>query len=90
MLTGSAFPSPEKLEAMATPATAWGELVAADSALDVGDLALASKILGRRQGDALRPVHYLRLARLYRYQKKTDDALKAAAAAREGTTTSAV
>ncbi|MEI9939360.1 MAG: hypothetical protein WDO69_19230 [Pseudomonadota bacterium] len=90
VLMGTAFPSPEKLEAMATPATPWGELVAADAALDMGDLALASKILGRRQGDAVRPVHYLRLARLYRYQKKTDEALKAAAAAREGSTTSAV
>jgi len=90
VLTGSAYPSPAKLEAMATPATPWGELVAADAALDVGDLALAAKILNRRQGDAVRPVHHLRLARLYRYQKKTDEALKAAAAAREGTTTSSV
>ena len=90
VLMGGTFPSREKLEAMATPAIPWGELVAADAALDVGDLALASKILSRRQGDAVRPVHYLRLARLYRYQNKTDDALKAAAAAREGSTTSAV
>jgi tetratricopeptide (TPR) repeat protein len=90
VLMGSAYPSPEKLEAMATPATPWGELVAADAALDVGNLALAAKILGRRQGDSVRPVHHLRLARLYRYQKKTDEALKAAAAAREGTTTSSV
>ncbi|HEY3254490.1 MAG TPA: hypothetical protein VGJ91_11090, partial [Polyangiaceae bacterium] len=87
VLRGNAFPSREKLEAMATPATPWGELVAADAALDVGDLALASKILARRQGDAVRPVHYLRLARLYRYQNKPDDALKAGVAAREGTTT---
>jgi len=90
VLRGSAFPSSEKLEAMATPATPWGELVAADAALDLGDLALAAKILSRRQGDAVRPVHFLRLARLYRYQNKTEDALKAAAAAREGTTTSAL
>jgi len=90
VLTGSAFPSHEKLEAMATPATPWGELVASDAALGVGDLALANKILSRRHGDALRPVHYLRLARLYRYQNKPDEALKAVLAAREGSTTSAV
>ena len=90
VLAGSAFPSREKLEAMATPATPWGELVAADAALDLGDLALSSKLLNHRHGDALRPVHYLRLARLYRYQNKPDEALKAAAAAREGTTTGAV
>jgi len=90
VLKGSAFPSPEKLEAMATPATPWGELVAADAALDLGDLSLAAKILNRRHGEALRPVHFLRLARLYRYQNKPDEALKAAAAAREGSTTSSV
>ncbi len=90
ILSGRAFPSSEKLEAMATPATPWGEIVASDAALDVGDLTLASKILGRRQGDAVRPVHYLRLARLYRYQNKLDDSLKAAAGAREGTTTANV
>ncbi|MET0791248.1 MAG: hypothetical protein ABW061_06970, partial [Polyangiaceae bacterium] len=90
LLTGRAFPSPEKLEAMATPATPWGEIIASDAALDLGDLALASKILNRRQGDALRPVHFLRLARLYRYQNKLEDALKAATAAREGSTTPSV
>jgi len=90
ILTGRAFPSPEKLEAMANPATPWGELVAADAALDTGNLTLAAKILGRRQGDAVRPVHYLRLARLYRYQNKPDDAVKAVSQAREGATTAAV
>jgi tetratricopeptide (TPR) repeat protein len=90
IITGRAFPSPEKLEAMATPSTPWGEIIATDAALDTGNLALAAKILGRRQGDALRPVHYQRLARLYRYQNKLDDAVKAAAAAREGSTTAGV
>jgi tetratricopeptide (TPR) repeat protein len=90
ILTGRAFPTPEKLEAMANPATPWGELVAADAALDTGNLALAAKILGRRQGDAVRPVHYLRLARLYRYQNKPDEAVKAVSQAREGATTAAV
>jgi tetratricopeptide (TPR) repeat protein len=90
LLMGRAFPSPEKLEAMATPATPWGEIVATDAALDLGALPLATKILARRQGDAVRPVHYLRLARLYRYQNKADEALKAAALAREGSTTANV
>jgi tetratricopeptide (TPR) repeat protein len=90
ILTGRAFPTPEKLEAMANPATPWGELVAADAALDTGNLTLAAKILGRRQGDAVRPVHYLRLARLYRYQNKPDEAVKAVGQAREGATTAAV
>ena len=38
----------------------------------------------------MRPVHFLRLARLYRYQNKPDEALAAAAAAREGATTASV
>ena len=90
ILTGRAFPAPEKIEAMANPATPWGEIVATDAALDTGNLALAAKILGRRQGDAVRAVHFLRLARLYRYQNKPDDAVKAVMQAREGATTGAV
>ncbi|MEO7034680.1 MAG: hypothetical protein ABI548_12295 [Polyangiaceae bacterium] len=90
LLTGRAYPSPEKLEAMATPATPWGEIIAADAALDQGNLSLAAKILGRRQGAAVRPVHALRLSRLYRYQNKPDEAVAAAAAAREGATTASV
>jgi hypothetical protein len=90
LLMGRAYPSPEKLEAMATPATLWGEVIASDAALDLGDLALASKILGHRQGDAVRAVHSLRFARLYRYQGKADEAVLAAAAAREGATTASV
>ncbi len=89
ILTGRAFPSPEKLEAMANPATPWGEIVATDAALDTGNLSLAAKILGRRQGDSVRPVHFQRLARLYRYQNKPDDAVKASAEAREGGATTA-
>lgn len=90
ILTGKAFPATEKIQAMDTPATLWGEIVAADAALDLGDLSLAAKILDRRQGDAIRPVHALRLARLARYQNKPDDAVKIAAAAREGAVTANV
>ena len=90
VLTGRAFPTPEKSEAMATPATPWGEIVATDAALDTGNLALAQKILGRRTGESIRPVHYLRLARLYRYQNKPEDAVKAVSQASEGALTPAV
>ncbi|HEY2407087.1 MAG TPA: hypothetical protein VGI10_13845, partial [Polyangiaceae bacterium] len=90
LLMGRSYPAPSKLEAMAEPTVAWGEIVAVDAALDTNNLALAQKVLSRRQGDALRPVHYLRLARLYRYQGKPDEAAKAAAEAREGAITAAV
>ncbi len=87
LLTGRAFPTASRIEAMATPATTWGELIATDAALDLGDLPLAAKILGRRQGGALRPVHYARLARLNRYRNEVDAARSAAAAAGEGAMT---
>jgi len=90
VLTGRAFPTPEKSEAMATPSTPWGEIVATDAALDTANFELAQKILGRRTGDAVRPVHYLRLARLYRYQNKVDEAVKAVSQASEGALTPAV
>lgn len=90
ILTGRAFPAPEKIQAMDTPATLWGEIIAADAALDLGDLPLAAKILERRQGENVRAVHALRFARLYRYQNKPDEAVKAAAAAREGAVTANV
>ena len=38
----------------------------------------------------MRAVHFLRLARLYRYQNKAADAVKAAASARDGATTANV
>jgi len=90
LLMGRAYPAADKLEAMANPKIPWGEIVAADTALDTGNFALAARILGRRQGDALRAVHYLRLARLNRYQNKPDEAVKAAALARDGSTTASV
>src|SRR5262249_53309967 len=90
LLLGRGYPPPSKLESMAEPSVSWGELVAADAALDTNNLALAAKILEKRKSDELRPVHYLRLARLQRYQGKIDDALKAAAEAREGAITPGV
>jgi hypothetical protein len=88
LLAGGKYPSVSHLEAMASPAVPWGEIIATDAALDTGNLALAQKILGKRRGDGIRPVHLLRQARLFRYQGKADDAVKATARARdEGATT---
>ncbi len=90
LLAGHAFPATSRIEAMASPATTWGELIAADAALDLGNLALANKVLAGRQGRAVQPARYLRLARLYRYQKEIDASLRAAAAAAGGSMTANV
>lgn len=77
-------PSAEQLEEMAHPSVPWGELVAADAALNAGDLALAEKLLEKRKGDDARSVHLLRLSRLKRYQRQMADALTVSAAALDG------
>jgi hypothetical protein len=84
VINGSAFPPPDKLEAMAAPEKPWGELIAIDAAIETGNLALADKLLSKRSLDSLRPVHLRRLARLRRLQGKLDEALRASAAAAEG------
>ncbi len=77
LLRGTAYPNADELVAMARPAVPWGELVAADAALDTGNLELAERIVGARSSDNQRPVHALRAARLKRYQGKHDEALAA-------------
>jgi len=77
VLQGSRYPDPQKLQALAVPSIPWGEIVAADSALDTGNLALAERVLSSRMAANAAPVHLLRVARLRRYQKHLDDALAA-------------
>lgn len=84
VITGAAFPPAAELEALAAPDKPWGELVAVDAALETGNLALAEKLLAKRSGEALRPVHLRRVARLRRFQGKLDAALEASSAAAEG------
>ncbi|MES1186083.1 MAG: hypothetical protein ABUL60_19885 [Myxococcales bacterium] len=84
IITGTAFPTPDKLEAMAAPDKPWGELIAVDAALETGNLPLADKLLSKRSLETLRPVHLRRLARLRRLQGKLDESLRASAAAAEG------
>ncbi|HEX7668151.1 MAG TPA: hypothetical protein VF395_01140, partial [Polyangiaceae bacterium] len=77
ILMGKAFPPPAMLEQMATPSVPWGDLVAVDAALDTGNLPLAQKIAAHWGERAETPSYALRLARLLRYQGKTEDAAKA-------------
>jgi hypothetical protein len=87
VLSGSALPAPDKLEAFANPQIPWGEVVAVDAATESGNLELADKIVTRWGAAAGRPVYALRVSRLRRHQGKLDEALTASAAALSGTTT---
>lgn len=87
VLLGTRYPMKEELSTLRDPSIPWGELVVIDSMLEQGDLAGAAAILGKRQGEALRPVHLLRLARLYRYQGKAAEAVDASDRALEGSVT---
>jgi len=76
VLLGQRYPDVNKLKSFAHPTVAWGELVALDAALDTGNLDLAEFLLINRSSDSA-PVYLQRLARLRRYQHRTDDALVA-------------
>ncbi len=87
VLVGSAYPNTEQIEAMAHAHVPWGELVAADAALDLGELELADRMVKKWGAGAGRAVYSLRASRMYRYQGKFDEALKASERAMKGTTT---
>ena len=87
VLLGTKYPLPADVPALKDPSVPWGEIVVIDAALDQGDLAGAEGVLGARTGEALRPVHLLRLARLRRYQGKAAEAVAASARALEGNVT---
>jgi tetratricopeptide (TPR) repeat protein len=84
---GTAYPKAEDLVGMAHPSVPWGELVATDAALDLGDLPSAERSLSLRPTGEQRAVHALRVARLRRLQGKLDQALEASAKALEGNVT---
>jgi hypothetical protein len=75
-LAGRAEPSGLALVSLATEDSPWSDLVAMDIALDAGDLDTAHKIADAWKGTEDRPLRALRLARLARWDGKTDDADK--------------
>jgi tetratricopeptide (TPR) repeat protein len=90
VLLGTSYPAAKDLEQLRDPRVPWGEIVALDAALGTGDVATAESILAGRTGEALRPVHYLRKARLLRYQGKPKEAVAAAEEALQGNVTAPV
>ena len=72
----------ERLASLAQSGQLWGDIVAADAALDEGDLTRAHAIIDAWRGSARHPVLALRLGRLLRYDGKLTEsraALEAAA-----------
>jgi hypothetical protein len=90
ILMGAKYPTTERLQEIAVPSVAWGDVVAVDAALDTGNLQLAATLLGRRSLDTAAPSYRSRVARLRRYQNKLDEALAASAAAMDATPTAAL
>ena len=73
---------------MADDDTPWADIVAMDAALDTGDVDLAHKVAAKWQGDAntVRALRAVRLAKLARWDGKTEDADRYSRAALEGGT----
>jgi len=85
-LLGARPVEPARLQALA--GGPWADIVAADAALDEGDLPRAHQIIGHWSDAAKHPVRALRLARLLRYDgdlEKARAALLAAAPSRLAT-----
>jgi tetratricopeptide (TPR) repeat protein len=74
VLRGTSGLDAGKLRALATPETAWGDVIAFDAALDTGTLIVAKELLDHFQDAKDRPPYALRLARYYRYTDKAADA----------------
>jgi Tfp pilus assembly protein PilF len=85
-LAGRAEPSGLALVSLATEDSPWSDLVAMDIALDAGDLETAHKIADAWKGTEDRPLRALRLARLARWDGKTDDADKLSLLVIQGST----
>jgi hypothetical protein len=90
VLMGVKYPNAEQLQEIATPAVAWGDVIAVDAALDTGNLQLASTLLGRRSLDNAAPSYRSRLARLRRYEGKLDESLAASLSAMDATPTASL
>ena len=75
----------EKALDLADDDTPWADLVAMDAALDIGDLELAHKVATKWKGEP-KAMRAVRLARLARWDGKSDDADRLSRAALEGGT----
>lgn len=76
ILTGAEYPSPGKLQDFVETNSLWGELIAADAALDQGDLGRAGKIIEEWAEPERTALHEIRIARYERYKGRFREAVK--------------
>lgn len=88
ILSGRDYPSAGKLDGVMRSNGLWAELIAADAALDQGDLKRAQTIIEGWADDERTPLHQIRVARYERYKGRTRTAVDVSEKALEQATTS--
>lgn len=86
LLQGESTANRAELDALSNGPAVWGDLIAADIALNTGELAFVNALAQRRTWDPKRPAHARRLTRSYRYAADFEAALAAAATLLESPT----
>ena len=75
ILNGHEYPNAGKLDGVMHENGLWAELIAADAALDQGDLDRAHTIIERWADNERTPLHQIRVARYERYKGRTRTAV---------------
>jgi len=88
ILNGHQYPSASELESVMQGNGLWAELIAADAALDQGDLKRAQAIIKTWADNERTPLHQIRVARYERYKGRTRTAVNLSEKALEQATTS--
>jgi tetratricopeptide (TPR) repeat protein len=74
VVRGHAVLDSAALRALAGPDVAWGDVIAIDAALDLGNLTVANELIDRFRDAKDRPPRALRVARHLRYTERAADA----------------
>lgn len=88
ILSGREYPGAGKLDSVMRSNGTWAELIAADAALDQGDLKRAQTIIEAWADNERTPLHDIRIARYERYKGRTRTAVTISGRALEQATTS--
>ena len=88
ILNGHQYPSASELDSVLQGNGLWAGLIAADSALDQGDLKRAQAIIKTWADNERTPLHQIRVARYERYKGRTRTAVNLSEKALEQATTS--
>ncbi len=88
ILNGREYPGASKLDSVMRSNGLWAELIAADAALDQGDLKRAHTIIEAWAENERTPLHQIRVARYERYKGRPRIAVSLSAKAIEQATTS--